>query len=84
MSFVFRELLHVPHCTALFAVLAIPAVPVEKNEVVDSGALESLYHSIQLRDRSVFATHLYGVHLSYFHLSLLLRFVLPPTVEVPP
>jgi hypothetical protein len=32
--------LHVFHHTALFAVLAIPAVPVEENEVVDSGVVE--------------------------------------------
>ena len=37
MSSVSSELLHVFHCTALGAVLAIPAVPVEKNEVVNSG-----------------------------------------------
>ena len=84
MSSVFRELLHVFHRTALFAVLAIPAVPVEKNEVMDSGAIERLFNPVQLRHRGAFTAQLYGVHLSHFHLSLTLRFFLPPTVEVPP
>ena len=49
MSSVSSEPLHVLHRTALGAVLAIPAVPVEKNEVMNSGVVECLFHSIKLR-----------------------------------
>jgi hypothetical protein len=49
MFSVSSEPLHVFHRTALAAVLAIPAVPVEKNEVMDSGVVELLLDSIQLR-----------------------------------
>jgi hypothetical protein len=45
MFSVSRELLHVLHRTALGAVLAIPAVPVEKNEVMNSGFFERLLDS---------------------------------------
>lgn len=45
MSSVSSELLHVLHRTALGAVLAIPAVPVEKNEVMNSGVIEGLLDS---------------------------------------
>jgi hypothetical protein len=38
--------LHVVHRTALFAVLAIPAVPVEENEVVDRCPIELLLYAI--------------------------------------
>jgi len=46
MSSISSELLHVLHCTALGAVLAIPAVPVEKNEVVNEFVVERLFDSI--------------------------------------
>ena len=46
MSSISSELLHVLHRTALAAVLAIPAVPVEKNEVVNQGVVDSLFDSI--------------------------------------
>jgi len=45
MSSISREPLHVFHCTALGAVLAIPAVPVEKNQVMNSGFVERLFDS---------------------------------------
>ena len=45
MFSVSSEPLHVLHRTALGAVLAIPAVPVEKNEVMNSGVVESLFDS---------------------------------------
>ena len=50
MSSISSEPLHVLHRTALGAVLAIPAVPVEKNEVVNAGVIEGFFHSIELRD----------------------------------
>ncbi len=49
MFSVSSEPLHVFHRTALGAVLAIPAVPVEKNEVMNSGLIERFFHSIEMR-----------------------------------
>jgi hypothetical protein len=46
MSSISSELLHVFYRTALAAVLAVPAVPVEKNQVVNQGAIELLFDSI--------------------------------------
>jgi len=65
-------------------VLAIPAVPIEKNEVVDSGLVGGLFDAIEFHHRRSLSAHLDGIHRPNADLSRPLRFLLPPTVEVPP
>jgi hypothetical protein len=55
MSSISSELLHVINRTALGAVLAIPAVPVKKNQVMNSGVIERLLDSIKPGDRCPFS-----------------------------
>jgi hypothetical protein len=76
--------LHVLHYTALFAVLAIPAVSVEKNEVVHFGLIELLFNSKELGHRGALAALFSGIHWLDPDRSLDHRFVLPTPLDAPP
>jgi hypothetical protein len=65
-------------------VLAVPAVPVEKNEVIDSGLIEPLFDAIKLRHGSPLSALLDRVYRSDPDCPRHLGFLLPPTLDAPP
>jgi hypothetical protein len=65
-------------------VLAIPAVPVEENEVVDSGLIESLLDAKELCHRGALSALVEGVHLANPDSSPDLRDLLLSSLDVPP
>ncbi len=74
------EFLNVSHRTALFAVLAIPAVAVEKDQVVDSASLKDLLNAVELRHRGSLSAHLDRIHHAHADYPLCLCRALPNSV----
>ena len=78
------ELLHVRHSLALSTVLAVPAVPVEENEVQVSRLLELFFDAENTLDRGALSAHQGGILFADPDPSFSLRFPFADLLLDPP
>ena len=78
------ELPHVRHSLALSTVLAVPAVPVEENEVYVSGLLEFLFDPEDTLNRGALSAHQGGILFGDPYPSFSLGFALADPLFDPP